>query len=82
MTKKLCLVHYVGSVNSPISGAALIRTYVLITKIHQTLSCSIIHLVVFFNFHQQENTPFIFIFIYILYINNLEKMEIDLQQNE
>ena len=82
MVKKLCWVHYVGGVNSPISGAALIRTYVLIIKIHQTTSCSIIHLVVFFNFCQQENTPFIFIFIYILYINNLEKMEIDLQQNE
>ena len=77
MVKKLCWVHYVGGVNSPISGAALIRTYVLITKIHQTISCSIIHLGVFFNFRQQENTPFIFIFIYILYINNLEKMEID-----
>ena len=82
MVKKLCWVQYIGGVISSISGAALIRTYVLITKIHQTLSCSIIHLVVFFNFHQQENTPFIFIFIYILYINNLEKMEIDLQQFE
>ena len=77
MVKKLCWVHYVEGVNSPIPGAALIRAYVLITKIHQTTSCSIIHLVVFFNSYQQENTPFIFIFIYILYINNLEKMEID-----
>ena len=82
MVKKLCWVHYLEGVISSISGAALIRTYVLITKIHQTTSCSIIHLVVFFNFCQQENTPFIFIFIYILYINNLEKMEIDLQQFE
>ena len=82
MTKKLCRVQYIGGVISPISGAALIRTYVLIIKIHQTTSCSIIRLVVFFNFCQQENTPFIFIFIYILYINNLVFFEIDLQQFE
>ena len=60
----------------------MVDTQSLITNIILDMVTCIHRLVHIYNFFSSKILVSIFIFIYILYINNLEKMEIDLQQNE